>query len=179
MDNYPNCREASCATSVAPRVSIPSRTSALEELGDILPRTTHWDPTPPLAPLPPPRVPRSLSFSLSFLSSFVFFPTTHRPLSFHSPVAALQTTLPPLLLLPFLPRHSSPVPVVPVLRALFEGRSISIMAPTPIDFSHALSAFVLSAKQTPRRARAGFFAPKCRRLSRSRVSSQTKNYGER
>lgn len=115
--------------SVALRVSIPSRTSALEELvvagaegvgywptgllashgrqeGDILPRTTHWDPTPLPAPPPPPRIPCSL---LSLRSSFVFFPTTHRPLSFRSPVAALQTTLfpsppTPLPTPSFLPR---------------------------------------------------------------------------
>lgn len=119
--------DAPRAMSVVPRVSIPSRTSALElggrrgggywptgllashgrQEGDILPRTTHWDPTPP--PLPPPRVPSSL-LSLRSRSSFVFFPTTHRPLSFRSSVAALQTTLASLFLLLFLPASLLPRP---------------------------------------------------------------------
>lgn len=94
--------------------------------------------TPSPAPLPPPRVPSSLlSLALpssSFLPPAVSFPPAARWRLFKLPLPPASSSS---------PRHSSFVPVVPVLRALFEGRSISIMAPTPIDFSHALSALYI------------------------------------
>lgn len=145
--------------SVVLRVSIPSRTSALEELAvggaegvgtgrqaysrlmDDK-RVIYYHELPTGTPRHRQRHYHLLAFLSLRRSSFVFF---FLPPTVPFPSAArwrlFKLPFPPPNSLP--PRHSSLVPVVPVLRALFEGRSISIMAPTPIDFSHALSALYI------------------------------------
>lgn len=120
--------DATRAMSVVLRVSIPSRTSALEKLavGNAErvgtgrqaysrlmddKRVIYYHELPTGTPRH-----RQRHYHLAFLSlrrsSSVFFPTTHRPLSFRSPVAALQTTpfLLPSLFLPVIPPSSPSCP---------------------------------------------------------------------
>jgi len=98
-------------------------------------------PPPPSLPSPSPRslarrrppslrpLPRPPSASLPVPHGSLLSCPPSPPLATRPSVAALQITPPP------------PPPATTPPRALFEGRSISIMAPTPTaNVSHALSA---------------------------------------